>query len=134
MNIDLIKKDIEAHIDELPNEFISGSMYNKRINCYCVWGWLAKVTGVDPAGISLDEESRGHVEHIEQRYGLRRYAIWTGMADVIISDLGYFKGGEMVGWTIAPAKLVIEEFIKRLPAIDAAERNEDYPYLITPGN
>lgn len=129
MNIDLIKKDIEAHIDELPNEFISGSMYDSGINCYCVWGWLAKVTGVDPAVISLDEEARGYIEHIEQRYGLRRYAIWTGMADKIIGDLGYFWDGEMVGWTIAPAKLVIEEFVEKLPAIDAAERNEDYPFI-----
>lgn len=94
MNTKLIRETIAANADSLPEEFISGTLYNPRSQTYCIWGWLAKISGNDPAKSPYwNEEVRegelvsdNVIEWLEAHFDLKQYPIWTGRADKLIEE------------------------------------------------
>lgn len=117
MNKARIIQDIKDNLHLLPEKFTSGAMYREAVDCYCIFGWLGKVTGIDPA--ANKPSYAAWLAECPVRYEESDNENITAIADNAINSLGGFvHTGDMhcIPVCIAPARAAIEEFLEQLAA------------------
>jgi hypothetical protein len=113
MNIKQILKDIEDNRDKLPESFVSGNYYSRLFKCYCIYGWLAKVTGGPDAAIAVYnyQESTKVSEHINKRYEFGHDKLDETWEEIEEADRIIDNTASAI---LAPAPAVIDTFIVML--------------------